>query len=465
MATSTSISFAVRRCEPEMVAPAKPTPHEFRQLSDIDRQLYLQFQSPHYNLYEHNPSMQGKDPVKVIKEAIAQALVYYYPFAGRIRQGPDNKLIVECTGEGVLFIEADADATVEQFGDPIPSPFPCFQELLYNVPGSEGILNTPLMLFQVTRLKCGGFVLGFRLHHPMTDAFGIVQLLNAIGEIARGAQAPSVLPVWQRELLCARNPPRVTRRHNEYGNDAPVVVDPTSKVPESLGEVHAVAHRTFVLNRKELSNIRRWIPSHLHPCSNFEVISACLWRCYAIASQANPNEEMRMQLLVNARSKFNPPLPKGYYGNVLALPAAVTNARKLCLNSLGYAMELIRNAKNRITEEYMRSLADLMEITKGQPIGLQSYVVSDLTSIGFDQVDYGWGNTIYTGPPKAMPDEISIAGTYFLPYRFKNGERGVMLLVSLRAPVMERFAILLEELARHDPERSQGQEEMILSSL
>ncbi|KAJ6776570.1 N-BENZOYLTRANSFERASE putative-RELATED [Salix koriyanagi] len=275
----------------------------------------------------------------------------------------------------------------------------------------------------------------------MSDALGIVQLLNAIGEIARGAQAPSVLPVWQRELLCARNPPRVTRRHNEYGNDAPVVVDPTSKVPESLGEVHAVAHRTFVLNRKELSNIRRWIPSHLHPCSNFEVISACLWRCYAIASQANPNEEMRMQLLVNARSKFNPPLPKGYYGNVLALPAAVTNARKLCLNSLGYAMELIRNAKNRITEEYMRSLADLMEITKGQPIGLQSYVVSDLTSIGFDQ------------------EPISC------PYRFKNGERGVMLLVSLRAPVMERFAILLEELARHDPERSQGQEEMILSSL
>jgi len=149
MATPASISFAVRRCEPELVAPAKATPHEFRQLSDIDRQLYLQFQSPHYNLYAYNPLMQGKDPVKVIKEAIAQALVYYYPFAGRIRQGPDNKLIVDCTGEGVLFIEADADATVEQFGDPIPSPFPCFQELLYNVPGSERILNTPLLLFQV----------------------------------------------------------------------------------------------------------------------------------------------------------------------------------------------------------------------------------------------------------------------------------------------------------------------------
>ena len=317
----------------------------------------------------------------------------------------------------------------------------------------------------MTRLKCGGFVLAYRLNHLMSDALGIVQLLSAIGEIARGAQAPSILPVWQRELLCARNPPRVTRRHSEYGNDGPVVVGPTTNVPEFHGEVYDVAHRSFVLNRKELSNIRRWIPSHLHPCSNFEVISACLWRCYAIASQANPNEQMRMQLLVNARSKFNPPLPKGYYGNVLALPAAVTNAKNLCLNSLGYAMELIRNAKNAITEEYMRSLADLIEITKGQPIGLQSYVVSDITSIGFDQVDCGWDKPVYAGPAKAMPDEISIAGTYFLPYRFKNGERGVMLLVSLRAPVMERFAVLLEELARNDPERSQGQQEMILSSL
>ena len=314
----------------------------------------------------------------------------------------------------------------------------------------------------MTRLKCGGFVLGFRGNHAMTDALGMVQLLNATSEIARGAQAPSVLPVWQRELLCARNPPRVTRTHNEYGNDAPVIVDPTSKVAELPDKVYAVAHRTFVLSLKELSNIRRWIPSHLHPCTNFEVISACLWRCYAIASQANPNEEMRICMLVNARSKFNPPVPEGYYGNVLALPAAITNARKLCLNSLGYALELIRHAKNKITEEYIRSLADFIEITKGLPKGLQSYVVSDLTSVGFDQVDYGWGKPVYTGPSKAMPDDINNSGTYYLPYRNKEGERGIMVLISLRAPVMERFALLFEELTKHHPDCGPAQQHMTL---
>lgn len=304
----------------------------------------------------------------------------------------------------------------------------------------------------MTRLKCGGFILAFRLNHPMSDAFGIVQLLNAIGEIARGAHAPSILPVWRRELLCARNPPRITCSHNEYG-----VNNNDHHLSESPGVPHAIAHRSFILGPKELSNIRKWIPSHLRPCSTFEAVSACLWRCYSIASQPNPNDEMRMQILVNARSKLYPPLPEGYYGNVVAMPTAVTTANKLCLNSLGYPLELIRNAKNTVDEEYMRSTADLIEITKGQPKGFQSYVVSDITTAGFDKVDFGWGEPTYSAPPKAMPDDISLAGTYCLPYKNKKGERGIMLVASLRVPVMERFAILLEELANHTPESSPEQ--------
>ncbi|KAJ6752457.1 hypothetical protein OIU85_002837 [Salix viminalis] len=379
MSTPSSLAFTVRRCEPELVAPARATPHEFKPLSDIDRQLYLQFQSPHYNFYAHNPSMRGTDPV------------------------------------------------------------------------------------MITRLECGGFILGFRFNHPMSDAIGLVQLLSAIGEISRGAQAPSILPVWQRQFLCARNPPRVTCTHNEYGHHHELVRKPSElNVPEFRGCADGAAHRCFIIGPEELSNIRKWVPPHLLPCSKFEIITASLWKCYAIASQANPNEEMRICMLVNARSKFNPPVPEGYYGNVLALPAAITNARKLCLNSLGFALELIRHAKNKITEEYIRSLADFIEITKGLPKGLQSYVVSDLTSVGFDQVDYGWGKPVYTGPSKAMPDDINNSGTYYLPYRNKKGERGTMVLISLRAPVMERFALLFEELTKHHPESSPAEQRMTL---
>ena len=86
--------------------------------------------------------------MKVIREALAQTLVFYYPFAGRLREGPGRKLVVECTGEGMMFIEADADVTLEQFGNALQPPFPCLEELLFDVPGSGGVLNCPLLLIQ-----------------------------------------------------------------------------------------------------------------------------------------------------------------------------------------------------------------------------------------------------------------------------------------------------------------------------
>ena len=146
---ATSLVFTVRRCKPEVVAPAKPTPHEFKQLSDIDDQDGLRFQIPVIQFYKYDPSMQGRDPVRVIREALAKTLVFYYPLAGRLREGPGRKLVVECTGEGIVFIEADADVTLEQFGDALQPPFPCWDELLFDVPGSGEVLNCPLLLIQV----------------------------------------------------------------------------------------------------------------------------------------------------------------------------------------------------------------------------------------------------------------------------------------------------------------------------
>ena len=151
--SAASLVFKVRRCEPELISPAKPTPHEFKQLSDVDDQEREHV--PNIILYRYDQSREGKDPVKVIREALAQTLVFYYPFAGRLREGLDGKFIVECTGEGIMFIEANADVTLEEFGDAPHPPFPCEDELLYVVPGSGELLNCPLLLIQVT---CAAYI-------------------------------------------------------------------------------------------------------------------------------------------------------------------------------------------------------------------------------------------------------------------------------------------------------------------
>jgi len=147
--TSSILLFTVQRCQPELVPPAAPTPREIKLLSDIDDQEGLRFNIPMIFIYRHEPSMAEKNPVKVLRHALSQTLVYYYPLAGRIREGARRKLMVDCTGEGVMFIEAEADLTLDQFGDALHPPFPCFQQLLYDVPDSERVMDCPIRLIQV----------------------------------------------------------------------------------------------------------------------------------------------------------------------------------------------------------------------------------------------------------------------------------------------------------------------------
>ncbi|XP_008238086.1 PREDICTED: methanol O-anthraniloyltransferase-like [Prunus mume] len=360
MISPSALVFQVNRLKPELIKPSKPTPHETKLLSNVDDQESLRFQIPVIMSYRNNnPSSMNanRDPVKVIREGLSRALVYYYPMAGRLREGPNRKLMVECNGEGVLFIEGNADVTLAQLGDTIAPPSPFLEEFLYNVPGSDGILGCPLLLIQVTRLSCGGFILALRLNHTMCDAAGLVQFLKAVGEMAQGAQAPSTTPVWERELLGARDPPRITCVHHEYeeGIDAQGPFPRTNK-PNMV-------QRSFYFGAKEIKAIRNHIPPQLSTCTTFDLITACLWKCRTLALRMNPKQVVRLSCLVSGRGKrHNVRLPLGYYGNAVAFPAAVSEAKAICTNSLGYALELVMKVKATVNEEYMRSVADLMEI-------------------------------------------------------------------------------------------------------
>lgn len=146
--TNIALSFNVRRKTPELIPPAKPTPHELRALSDIDDQEGFRFLLSGLIIYRHNPFMEGIDIPKIIRRGLAKALVFYYPLAGRLREYATGKLAVECTGEGVVLVDANADVMLQQFGDDaLHPPFPNVEEFL--VPDTLGFLNSPLLLIQV----------------------------------------------------------------------------------------------------------------------------------------------------------------------------------------------------------------------------------------------------------------------------------------------------------------------------
>ncbi|XP_017426276.1 methanol O-anthraniloyltransferase [Vigna angularis] len=429
-------SFAVVHGGAELVMPAGRTPRELKKLSDIDDEEGLRFHLPVIMFYRNGSVVEGKDVGKVIRNGLSKALVYYYPLAGRLREGPNRKLMVDCNGEGMLLVEAEADDSLRELGDKILPPCPYMKEFLLDVPGSPRILGTPL-LFQVTRLTCGGFVFAARMNHTICDSLGLVQFLTMVGEIARGASITQ-FPVWQRELFSARNPPRITCAHNEYE---------TQHCQKETWDTHEMDHGSFFFGPKEIATLRSHLPMHLQNSSTFEVLSACLWKCRTIALGLKPNETVGLSPFITARGKLGQQVPNGYYGNAFAFPMALARAGPLCQNPLGYALELVKKAKAQMGAEYVSSVADLM-VLKGRPKYRTegNYLIGDTTHVGFYEVDFGWGSPIYGGPAGAIPF-VSFYG------RFRNSEGEDVIVVPILLPhhVMRRFLSELVKITNKDP--------------
>lgn len=425
--------LSVVRQAPKLVAPARPTPREIKQLSDVDDQEILRFHAPLLFFYRNNPlpAMDCKDPVKVIRQGLSKALGFYHPLAGRLKEGSNHKLMVDCTGEGVWFTEADANVKFEYFGDEIQIPSPYLDQLLYNIPGSDGILGSPLLLIQVTRLICGGFILALRLNHTVGDAFGMVQFMRTLEEMIRGENPPSLLPIWQREILNARDPPRITCIHHEYQH-----IDSAKDIILDMNS-NETTHESFYFGPEEIIALRNHLPLNLRNSSTFELLTACLWRCRTIALEPDDNEIVRLSVVVNARGKHcnNLFIPPGYYGNAFAFPAVCSKADDLCRNPLEYAVELVKKAKAKMSEEYLRSMADLM-VMRGRPKCTSEgmFIVSDNTRIGFDEIDLGWGKPVFAG----IAGAISII-SFYVKYKRRDGETGILVPICLPSSSMKRF--------------------------
>ena len=88
---------------------------------------------------------------EVIRNALEKVLVHYYPLAGRLTISSEGKLIVDCNGEGAIFVEAEANCSMKEIGD-ITKPDPeTLRKLVYDIPGAKNILEVPPLVAQVCK--------------------------------------------------------------------------------------------------------------------------------------------------------------------------------------------------------------------------------------------------------------------------------------------------------------------------
>lgn len=267
----------------------------------------------------------------------------------------------------------------------------------------------------MTRLLCGGFVLAFHVNHVICDGTGVAQFFSAVAELARGLPSPTISPAWSRDLLVLlHRSTSPTAGNNDEG--ARPLLPPGSMVT-----------RTFTFGPGEIAAIK----THLRDtATTFEVLIATLWRARTAALQLPPDEEVCTLFTFNIRNVRKLGLPAGYYGNAIVIAEARTTAGELLARPLGYAVELVKQAKDVVRTDplALREWANLATRST-------AFLVSDTRRVGFHRMDFGWGEPVCGGRADAQH-----AVSFLLDVKNSGGrENAIAVPILLPTTAMDRF--------------------------
>ncbi|KAF5476520.1 hypothetical protein F2P56_003267 [Juglans regia] len=422
---SNNTSPLVKQREPIMVPPAEETEKGLYFLSNFDQTSHVV-----RTVYCFKSEDKGnEDAVKVIKDALSKVLVHYYPLAGRLSVNSEGRLMVDCTGEGAVFVEADADGTVEEIGD-ITKPDPVtLGKLAYdNIPAAKEILEIHPMLAQVTKFKCGGFVLGICLNHCIFDGIGAGEFMNSWTETARGLSL-KVPPFLDRSMLKARNPPKIESQVHDNIAEIEDISESDKLYQEEM------LYGSFCFDLEKLQQLKKNAMEDgvLKRCTTFEVLSAIVWRARVQALGMQPDQLTKLLVAVDGRSRFEPPLPRGYFGNAVVLTKSICKASELLEDPLSFTVGRVQKAIEMITDSYMRSEIDYYEETRAKPSRAASLLITDWSRLNVYYLDFGWGEPICLGPGDLPDKEVA----FFLSHG--KGSRSISVILGLPASAMKIF--------------------------
>ncbi|KQK17830.1 acyl transferase 10 [Brachypodium distachyon] len=334
-----------------------------------------------------NNNNSKKPPAAVVRSALADALVHYYPFAGRIVEdaAKPGRPAVLCCAEGVYFVEATANCTLADVNF-LERPLLLGKEDLVPYPAPELWAVEPhntLAMIQVTTFTCGGFVLGLRTNHAVADGTGAAQFLNAVGDLARGLQEPRVKPVWARDRF----------------PDPDIQPGPLPELP-----VLALEYIAFDFPVTYIDKIKSEYNacSGGKHCSGFDIVIAKLWqsRTRAIIGipESSPSADVKLCFFASARHVLK--IEPGYWGNAIFPVKVTAAAEKVAGSSVVELVSIVREAKKQMAE-------DCLSWAEGRTGGrdpfqmsfdYESVYVSDWSKLGFSDVDYGYGTPMTAGP-------------------------------------------------------------------
>ncbi|KAL0321924.1 UNVERIFIED_CONTAM: Spermidine hydroxycinnamoyl transferase [Sesamum calycinum] len=433
-----------------LVKPAEPTWNGSLPLSELDQIGSLGYVSL---IHLYRPPQDWLSPPEAIsrtwKSSLRKVLVPFHPLAGRWSRIPRGRLEIECSGIGVPLTEAESDATLDELKE--------FEHHLL-VPSID-LEQLPLVAVQLTRFKCGGVCLGVAMSHAAVDGQSASHFYTGWARLARGEQLETQ-PFLDRKLLgdvgrkphSAAPPPQPPP---EFETPPFLIGESGCKSEREKTTIRASLRLTKfqieMMRRKANENRGSAAAGSSFTC--YEVITAHIWRCTCKARRHMREQRSRLSISVDIRRRMQPPLPKTYFGNAVLDVVALDCAGELIAKPLSYAASKIREAINKLTNEYVTSTIDFLRAVddlssfqdcnsissddsddKGFFCGNPNLCVTSWTTLQFHGIDFGWGKEIYMGPVDYGND-----GDCLIIPSGHDSDGSVVVIVCLQEAHMEAF--------------------------
>ncbi|WRX24692.1 hypothetical protein QQP08_017179, partial [Theobroma cacao] len=375
---------------------SEETPNQRLWLSNLDLVVTVYHMSTVY-FYKPNGSSDFFD-TKVLKESLSKILVPFYPVAGRLGYDENGRLEIICNAKGVLFIVAETtsimDDLVQDFTDGSKVP-----QLLPKIDYSGGISSYPLLGWANT-----------------------VQGLS-----------PSIAPFLDRTLLRARNPLILKFRHVEF-EPSPRLQTMFSTLESQISPKPSIVS-AFKITADQLNALKAKINENSNSntkYSTYRILTAHIWRCATKARDLLDDQQLKLNMPIDGRNRLHPPLPPGYFGNVIFFAALFTRAGDLLSESFIDTVKRIHEILKEMDNEYLRSGIDYIErapdieaISRGpQTLRCPNLLINSWIWLPI-YADFGWGCPIFMRPVNSIYE----GEVYILPSPTKDGS--LMLVTCL----------------------------------
>ncbi|KAK0590391.1 hypothetical protein LWI29_026416 [Acer saccharum] len=386
--------------ESSTVEAAQDTPKQSLWASNID---LLMFRAHTPWLFFYKPTTASSINGNLLKEALSKALVLFYPLAGRLGYDENGRIEIQCNGKGVLFVEAHTDSSFHHLNDFTPTSH--FSQLLPKPDYSAHISSYPLLLVQVTYFKCGGIVLGVGLHHILADGASNFNFINTWASITRGI-TPSITPFHDRTLLRARVPPHPIFHHIEYDPSPSMNNNNINSEPASVAILKITLEHLKTLKTKSRTTCY----------STYKVLAAHIWRCTCKARGLANNQETKLYIPVDGRSRLNPQLPPGYFGNVIFSATSIALSGDLQSETLMDTVERVHKAVQRMDDDYLRSAIDYIEMHPADKSSLTrgghtfkspNLNINNWSRFPIQDADFGCGPPDFMGGASGFPEGMA----------------------------------------------------------